>query len=210
MKTEKRTLNQKKGAYSVLVVILLLAMTTVFSGYVGILKQTLVLNDVQQKMDTAGLSALNSSVDVEKLSQEVLAIKGSSYAGKDQQTNQVLNQYKADITKEFKSELNTMLAGNNAIVRYQYLDTTVNFAESTWGIATGDDSTDTKALPQITLDNVMTITLDTNPMPTEQSIKELNSKKSVNGTTVHYKINGLDNEGNVILLVDSSTRVVYR
>lgn len=210
MKTEKRTLNQKKGAYSVLVVILLLAMTTVFSGYVGILKQTLVLNDVQQKMDTAGLSALNSSVDVEKLSQEVLAIKGSSYAGKDQQTNQVLNQYKADITKEFKSELNTMLAGNNAIVRYQYLDTTVNFAESTWGIATGDDSTDTKALPQITLDNVMTITLDTNSMPTEQSIKELNSKKSVNGTTVHYKINGLDNEGNVILLVDSSTRVVYR
>ena len=210
MKTEKRTLNQKKGAYSVLIVILLLAMTTVFSGYVGILKQTLVLNDVQQKMDTAGLSALNSSVDVEKLSQEVLAIKGSSYAGKDQQTNQVLNQYKADITKEFKSELNTMLAGNNAIVRYQYLDTTVNFAESTWGIATGDDSTDTKALPQITLDNVMTITLDTNSMPTEQSIKELNSKKSVNGTTVHYKINGLDNEGNVILLVDSSTRVVYR
>lgn len=210
MKTEKRNRNQKKGAYSVLVVILLLAMTTVFSGYVGILKQTLVLNDVQQKMDTAGLSALNSSVDVEKLSQEVLAIKGSSYAGKDQQTNQVLNQYKADITKEFKSELNTMLAGNNAIVRYQYLDTTVNFAESTWGIATGDDSTDTKALPQITLDNVMTITLDTNSMPTEQSIKELNSKKSVNGTTVHYKINGLDNEGNVILLVDSSTRVVYR
>ncbi len=210
MKTEKRNRNQKKGAYSVLIVILLLAMTTVFSGYVGILKQTLVLNDVQQKMDTAGLSALNSSVDVEKLSQEVLAIKGSSYAGKDQQTNQVLNQYKADITKEFKSELNTMLAGNNAIVRYQYLDTTVNFAESTWGIATGDDSTDTKALPQITLDNVMTITLDTNSMPTEQSIKELNSKKSVNGTTVHYKINGLDNEGNVILLVDSSTRVVYR
>ena len=210
MKTEKRNRNQKKGAYSVLIVILLLAMTTVFSGYVGILKQTLVLNDVQQKMDTAGLSALNSSVDVEKLSQEVLAIKGSSYAGKDQQTNQVLNQYKADITKEFKSELNTMLAGNNAIVRYQYLDTTVNFAESTWGIATGDDSTDTKALPQITLDNVMTITLDTNSMPTEQSIKELNSKKSVNGTTVHYKINGLDNEGNVILLEDSSTRVVYR
>ena len=210
MKTEKRNRNQKKGAYSVLIVILLLAMTTVFSGYVGILKQTLVLNDDQQKMDTAGLSALNSSVDVEKLSQEVLAIKGSSYAGKDQQTNQVLNQYKADITKEFKSELNTMLAGNNAIVRYQYLDTTVNFAESTWGIATGDDSTDTKALPQITLDNVMTITLDTNSMPTEQSIKELNSKKSVNGTTVHYKINGLDNEGNVILLVDSSTRVVYR
>lgn len=210
MKTEKRNRNQKKGAYSVLIVILLLAMTTVFSGYVGILKQTLVLNDVQQKMDTAGLSALNSSVDVEKLSQEVLAIKGSSYAGKDQQTNQVLNQYKADIMKEFKSELNTMLAGNNAIVRYQYLDTTVNFAESTWGIATGDDSTDTKALPQITLDNVMTITLDTNSMPTEQSIKELNSKKSVNGTTVHYKINGLDNEGNVILLVDSSTRVVYR
>ena len=210
MKTEKRNRNQKKGAYSVLIVILLLAMTTVFSGYVGILKQTLVLNDVQQKMDTAGLSALNSSVDVEKLSQEVLAIKGSSYAGKDQQTNQVLNQYKADITKEFKSELNTMLAGNNDIVRYQYLDITVNFAESTWGIATGDDSTDTKALPQITLDNVMTITLDTNSMPTEQSIKELNSKKSVNGTTVHYKINGLDNEGNVILLVDSSTRVVYR
>lgn len=210
MKTEKRNRNQKKGAYSVLVVILLLAMTTVFSGYVGILKQTLVLNDVQQKMDTAGLSALNSSVDVDKLSQEVLAIKGSSYAGKDQQTSQVLNRYKEDITKEFKSELNTMLAGNNAIVRYQYLNTTVNFAESSWGIATGDDSADTKALPQITLDNVMTITLDTNSMPTEQSIKELNAKKSINGTTVHYQINGLDDEGNVILLVDSSTRVVYR
>jgi hypothetical protein len=210
MKTEKRNRNQKKGAYSVLVVILLLAMTTVFSGYVGILKQTLVLNDVQQKMDTAGLSALNSSVDVEKLSQEVLAIKGSSYAGKDQQTSQVLNRYKEDITKEFKSELNEMLAGNNGIVRHQYLNTTVNFAESSWGIATGDDSTATKALPQITLDNVMTITLDANSMPTEQSIKELNAKKSINGTTVHYKINGLDKEGNVILLAESSTRVVYR
>lgn len=210
MKLEKKCRNQKKGAYSVLVVILLLVMTTVFSGYAGILKQTLVLNDVQQKMDTAGLSALNGSVDVDKLSQEVLTIKGSSYAGKDQQTIQVINRYKEDITKAFKSELNAMLAGNSAIVRHQYLNTTVNFIESSWGIATGDDSTETKALPQITLDNVMTITLDANSMPTEQSIKELNAKTSVNGTTIRYKINGLDSEGNVVLLVNSSTRVVYR
>jgi Flp pilus assembly pilin Flp len=187
MRVINNFLKDQKGSFAILFVILSFIALLVITACSDILKQSYVLNEVQGIMDTAGVSALNASVDTEKLREEEF------YYNEDT-LRSVYNQI-----------IDERIHTGNIITYKKLLKTEVLHEESTEGLGVTS-----KPRHQLWLDSVMLIRVKTSKIfdlvpGLQQTFYD--SKSNGNFTVT---VNGQTDNGETELIVRSVTRLVYR
>lgn len=198
---EKR--NEKKGAYSLIIVSLTLILVLAFAGYNDIMRQTFVVNETQQIMDTAALNALNSTVDIEQLRNEVLAMdENNAITGFNQGE---LREYEQAIQEAYQYELFNMIGTNETIPYIRIENTTVDFNLDAWGTGVNRNSK-----PQITLDAVVVLGVKAN---SEFDVYDPDSATTYfnGGRNENFVVQkrGRTGDGLVELALHNTTRLIY-
>lgn len=199
-----KILNNRKGAFSILAVILIFIVVLSITAFTDITSKSYVLNEIQGNMDISGVNALQSSIDIIRLRAEQLATDGSNNA--DTTTGSLnLSNYKTKINNAFDTELKKRISNNSTIVRVQQLNYKVDFTYDTWGFGTSS-----KKRPQIVLDETYKITIRaSSKFDTITPIaKSMYSARQGSNFSVSY--GGTNEDGNVELIVRSVTREAYR
>lgn len=199
----KQKRNNKKGAYSIIIVPLILIMVLAFAGYTDIMNQTYVVNETQQVMDTAALNALNSTVDIEQLRNEVLAMdENNAVTGVNQAD---LRAYERAIEEAYSYELFNMIGTSEAIPNIRIENIVVDFNLDRWGTGAQRENK-----PQITLDAVVVLEVKAN---SEFDVYDPNSATSYfnGGRNNNFVVQkrGHSGDGRVELALHNTTRLLY-
>lgn len=196
-------LKEKKGAFSIIIIALVLIVLFAFSGYSDVLTQSVILNETQQKMDQAALNALNQGVDIDLLREEVLAKNENMYVG--QNKNQAVRAYENEIEQAFRQEFNSMMGTNRTIqaIRVHKVKATIDLTDWRTGI-------DGKETPQIYLDAIIQVNVKVNTQfdifNNQQALKSVTNAK---GNTFNVNVQGRGQDGVRELLIQNSTRLMY-
>lgn len=193
---------KKKGAYSVITVMLCLIMVMSFSAYTDIMTKSYTLNEVQQRLDTAGLNTLNDSVDTERLALEELALDENNRVGKN---GGLTTNFQNKISRSYEQEVYRQLKTNDTLKRIQVRKVDVTMDKTDFGTGANRES-----VPQLTLSSIVYIevsqssTFDLGGTNT----KEFYDARS--GSNISFELVDQEKDGVTGLLVRSSTRVIYR
>jgi len=188
MRNIKKLRNKEDGAFSILFVILTLIAVLFVVGYIDMMKQSYVLNEVQGVMDISGVSALQAGVDKEKLRQEEFVYS----------EDRILSAFYELVYKG----INT-----GDTISYRKL-TNVEVTEkppSVWGL--GQTS---KARHQLFLDSTMILRIKTSSQFDTITNKEKEYFDSKNNQMMTVTFNGTTGDGETELIVRSVSRLVYR
>lgn len=192
----------KKGGYSVLIVMLSLILVLAFSAYNDILHKSFIMNEVQQRLDTAGLNALNESVDTKRLKWEELAIdENNRVSGSDA----VVTNFKNKITQNYKREVYSQIRTNDKLKTIQIKRVNVGLENSSFG--TGSEG---KVFPQVTLDSVIYMELTNSERFDIAGTNTQEFYDAKSGTNFSVRVVDAKEDGTTAMLVRSSTRIVYR
>jgi len=207
-------LKSQKGAYSVLLTILILIMVMVMAGYVDIMNKKWTASEVQTMMDTAGINTLQNQVNNAALRAEILSfaqgkdnISGEEYADRTNKTFPVSKQqtYKSSMALYYRQELDRQIKDRTNVTDYEVERVDITFSYDTWGLGTTKQK-----LPQITLDAIVKMRVkQTGIFDDIESIqKKVYSSRNNSNITITY--NGKIGDGETELIVRSVTRLVYR
>lgn len=131
--------NNKKGAFSILFVIVMLIVVIFIAGYLDIMRQTLVTTEVQGIMDLAGVAALREGLD-----EATMLEKPDELAYKE-------SVIKASFAQLLKKELNTNSAGPIISYKINSMEVT-ELNDSTWGLGSTSIARD-----QLVLDSIVAL-----------------------------------------------------
>lgn len=201
MKNIRERMN-KKGAYSIIIVMLALIMVLSFTAYADIMQKSYVLNEVQQRIDTSGLNALNESVDTSRLRLEELAVDSQNRVSKN---GGLRTDFKQKIERKFKEEVYKQIRTNDTVKTVQVRHVDVSLSNSTFG--TGQEG---QSFPQLTLDSVIYMEVKQSQ---EFDMGGTNTQEFYDARSgSNFTITMADNpsDGTAGMLIRSSTRVVYR
>lgn len=193
---------KKKGAYSVITVALVLILLLSFTAYTDILSKTFTLNEIQQRLDTAGLNTLNESIDTDHLMLEELAIDKNNRLAKN---GGMTSDYKNKISTRYKNQVYKLIRTNDTVKNVTVRRVTPRFEVSSWGTGAGQE-----VLPQLSIDAVIYFEVATSSEfdiagTTTQSFYDARSGQNFSVQVVDKNTDGITG-----LLVRSHTRVVYR
>jgi len=198
----KKKVKSKKGAYSMITVMLALIMVMSFTAYSDILRKSFVLNEVQQRLDTAGLNTLNESIDTSRLILEELAIDAEDGVSHSQ-INQ--SNFSRKIERKYKEEVYEQIRTNETIKEIQVRRTSVTMSNSSFGTGAGRES-----VPQITLDALIYLEVaSTKDFDLSGSnTQEFYDARS--GSNFQVEVVDRKKDGTTALLIRSATPIVYR
>lgn len=209
----KDILKNEKGSISVLGVIVTIIIVTVLSGYVSILNSSWVLNEVQSIMDLCATNALQSSLDSEALRKEVFGVvdENGSSANTSISNNGtgVVDQRKVNsiLKNLYQKELNNNISPQGLIKKASLVSFDSDLVYSDWGVNYNSNS---KKRPQLRLDAVVQITLKANSEFDGLNNYKLERYNAKNNQNMQITVNGVSNDGEVILTVRTLTRMVYK
>lgn len=210
----KEKLNNVKGAYSVMITVLILIMVTAMTGYVDIMNKKWAVSEVQTVMDTAGINTLQNQVnntalraEIFSLSQDPDDISDQDYADRASETftAQEQQKYKSDMALYYKSELDRQIKGRTNVTEYDVERVDITFSYDDWGL--GET---TRKLPQITLDAVVRMRVKQTGMFDNITMIQRTMYSSRNNANFTVTYNGQAEDGQTELIVRSVTRLVYR
>ncbi len=209
-----QTLKNRKGAYSVMITILILTMVLVMTGYVDIMNKKWALSEVQTVMDTAGINTLQNQVNNNALRAEILSLdQGSNdvsdedYADKETTTFTTAEQqrYKSDMALYYKNEIGRQITGRTNVTDYNVERVDVTFSYDKWGL--GETQ---KKLPQITLDAVVRLHVKQTGVFDDYAGVQRTMYSARNNANFTVTYAGQTKDGETELIVRSVTRLVYR
>lgn len=200
-------LKNEKGAFSIIAAILVFIVILSITAYSDIINKKWTLNEVQSVMDASGSNTLKSTVDLDYLRAEILAIDKNNTADTNNNPNKQINttDYKNKIKKAYIAELKSQVSTNVNITQLDVQTVDVSFDYDTFGLGESE-----KPRPQISLDAVSKLKVDSAEfMDTLEGVTaEVYSSRNNSTFTVEYL--GRSADGQVELLVRSVTRLVYR
>ncbi|AMN30953.1 hypothetical protein BFS06_12130 [Clostridium perfringens] len=199
-------LTNNKGAISILAVGMIMIIVICITAYVDIAKRSWTLNELQADMDTAGINALQTSIDRKHLRAEILAIDNKNKI--DTSTHEIsLSDYSAKIQNEFAKDFSQLVKSNakSVVKKWRILNQNVYFMNSKNGLG---ESNDTK--PQIGLDTTMLVTLTSSNMFDNPVNYDKTFKNKMGGREFNITYHGKNKNGETELLIRSVTRIVYK
>lgn len=187
MKRIKIFLKNKKGSFSILLVMLCFLGIVITTGLLDIIKTSMVLNEIQSIMDVSGVSSLKSGIDTQKIRLEIF-------------------DYDKVITEQnYRKMLYSSIKTGNTISEFQidYID--IKEYKDNWGL--GDSR---KSRPQVILDNAIKLRLKSSSIFDNISAfqRTFYNSKSNGDFTITY--NGQTKDGRTELIIRSVSRLVYR
>lgn len=214
-KKVKRVLCDQSGAYSILIVILILILMTAMTAYMDIMNKKWTVGEVQAIMDTAGLNTLQNQVNNKTLRAEILTLdkdisnlSNSDYANRETTTFTPARQqkYKTDMALYYKKEIENQIKGRTHVTDYDVERVDINFSYDNFGL--GDSKK--QKLPQVTLDAVVRLRVAQSGMfDNVTSVQRtMYSARNEKDFTITY--DGQTDDGQTELIVRSVTRLVYK
>lgn len=199
---------EKKGAVSIIMVLFLLTLLASFSLLFDMSFTMFGLRDIQSKIDAAGINALYSSIDLEYLRNEQMAIVNN---GGSISTSGVIKSgaYTNTIKNAYTAELNKIdYPGENPKVK----KTNVSFEYSDFGLGYNAASVSSaKKRPQIILESIVSYDVPSSTLVDEVTRRVTKSVKSVHtGTDFQVTIQDKGVDGKKTVLVHSLTRIVLK
>lgn len=202
-----RIKKDKKGQISVIVVILIMILSYMFSALVDIGGMQWGLRETQTKLDIAGTNALYKSINLDSLRMEVLDVGGSGISSDGTGASTINpSEYEAVIKKAYNNELSSVTYGNS---KPQIKYTKVDFMYTDKGL--GFKNSSTKKRPQILLESVVSYTVDSSKVTDSRSIKGKKTvTSSLSNTTFTVTIEDKAEDGKSTLLIHSETKLVLK
>lgn len=193
-----------EGSIAILAIGIIFILVFSMTAYVDITSKTWALDEIQSIMDTSGINALQSSVDLNYLRAEILAIDKEDKI--DTETKEIhLTNYEAKIRDRFDTEFSKLVDRNSTITDYKTLNQKAYFVYNSVGMGKSK-----KARPQVVLDTTMLVKLKNSTKfdISKQYNKTYENKIGNDSFQVTYK--GKDKDGSTELVIRSVTRLVYR
>lgn len=197
-------MQNKKGSYSIIAVILMFISMLAITAYVDILSKTYVLNELQNIMDTTGLSVLQTAFDDKRLKEEMLALNGENYIDTERGT-QILGNYEQQLYSRYIQSIEQSIRTNQSITYFQITSFDAFFERSTWGLGSTGLSR-----PQIGLDVIALVKIRTSSYFDTADVieKYFYNAKSNNTFVITYQ--GTNQNGETELMIRSVVRLVYK
>lgn len=214
MKKFKEKLKSKKGDVSILYVIFAIIVLTVIIAFLTMNKTSYLFNEVQSVMDTSATTAITFSVDKDRLKEEVLAV-GSSYVSSDGSSKNI-NQSELDriIKEKYLEQLRKNIGVGNidGVMGYDLVNFSTEMTYDDWGVNSSETGVySSKKRPQIIMDATVKVRLksytDFDSLG-DYTMNFYNARKSTNDITIN--VAGKTNDGEIILVVRTVARIVYR
>lgn len=181
-------LRKKDGGFPIIFVILIFVGCMVAVGFTDLLVRNYTMDEVQSKMDVAGISSLQSGVNTEKLRVQEFVVD------------------KALVKNNYMTMMRQTMQNSDKIKDYKfYGEPKVDVINSKFGIGNSSQNR-----PQAIIDSTMIIVVDSSQVfdliPGAYD-RYYNSK---DGQYFDVKYNGKNEDGKVELSVRSVSRLVYR
>lgn len=202
MRRKAKKIKRKKGSYSILMITLTLILSTIFIGYIDIARKTYAINEVQQRMDRAGLNALNKSIDKRLLQEEIFGIDNENYIDYNRY---MAKSYEGKILKKYNEEVRGTLSNQEFVKDFSIKKSYVSFDSSVWG--TGSTM---KRRPQVTLNVVASVKVKNLGKLDVFGTNSQSFYDAKTGQNFTVTVESSGSDGYSSLLVQSATRVVYR
>ncbi|EEM24920.1 hypothetical protein bthur0002_55620 [Bacillus thuringiensis Bt407] len=155
-------------------------------------------------MDTSGMNALQTTVDTNKLRDEIFSIDKENEI--DTEINSVnLTDYERKISAKYKEEIRKHVKTNKNIVALNVEQVKVDWGNDTWGL--GETK---KKRPQIVLDTVSKVRIKNSSYFDDLGGLSKDMYNARNGSNFTVTYNGQKEDGTVELIIRSVTRMVYR
>lgn len=212
----KNLLNNKKGDIAIIYVIFALIIVTIITAFLTMNKTSFLFNEIQSVMDSSATTAITFSVDKTKLKKEILAV-GNSYISSDG-TKKSINQSELDriIKQNYLNLLSKNIGTNNinGVMGYELVNFSTEMTYDSWGVNATDKKTGTyraKKRPQIIMDATVKVRLksytDYDTLG-NYTMRMYNARKPSNDITI--SVAGKTNDGEIVLIVRTVARIVYR
>lgn len=216
LQKRKDILNNKKGDIAILYVIFAVIIITIITAFLTMNKTSFLFNEIQSVMDSSATTAITFSVDKTKLKQEILAV-GSSYISNDG-TKKSINQTELDsiLKQNYLDLLSKNIGTNNinGVMGYDLVNFSTEMTYDSWGVNATDKKTGvytSKKRPQIIMDATVKVRLksytDYDTLG-NYTMNMYNARKPSNNITI--SVAGRTNDGEIVLIVRTVARVVYR
>lgn len=206
----KKIKKENSGAVNIIMVIFLLILVFSFSLMLDLSSTMFGMNEIQSKIDMAGINALYGSVDYRYLRDEELGIVGGgSISSSGTQTNVSTGQYRDVINEAYKRELYSIdYPGTNPKVE----NTRVSFEYSDFGLGfNGAESSKAKSRPQVILESMVSYDVSASELSDNATVSKTKSVKSVHSNT-SFEVTVRDSEvdGKKKIVIHSITRLVLK
>lgn len=202
-------IKERQGSISVIVVIFVFILVSMFAGMVDTSTIQFGLKETQGKIDIAGTNALYSSINLDSLRLETLEIEGGGSGIAFDGTGADLvdsSRYESVINTAYRNELRTIeYAGRRPNIRY----TKVDMEYSDFGL--GYKGAVASKRPQVVLESVVSYTVSSSSLSdTYSGIKSKEIKSSHANSDFVITISETENDGEMNLLIHSTTRIVLK
>lgn len=208
----KRLLGNQKGSYSIISVILIFVILTAISAYTDMIGKRWTINEVQAIMDTSGTNTLKSKVDLNKLYKEKFGTEGGSYADindvneRGERLTQIVDkEFEEEIKQAYIDELKGQMIQNENIKDVQFKDVQVSFDYDNFGLGKSETPR-----PQFTIESVLILKVKVSQLVDGLDGMSRDIYSSRNNTSLQVEYQGETEEGEDLLWVRSTTRLVYR
>ena len=211
----KNTLSNKKGS-SIIYVIFAVIIVTIITAFLTMDKTSFLFNEIQSIMDSSATTSISYSVDKDKLKKEILAV-GKSYISSDG-TKKSINQAELNqiIKENYLNQLDKNIGRNNinGVMGYELVNFSTEMTYDNWGVNSKSKKTgivSAKKRPQIIMDSTVKVKLKSfSDFDTlgNYTMKMYNARKPANDITIN--VAGRTKDGEIILIVRTVARVVYR
>lgn len=208
----KKLLKNEKGSYAIISVILVFVILTCISVYTDMIGKRWTINEVQAIMDTSGTNTLKSKVDLNGLYKEKFGTEGGSYADindvneRGERLTQIVDaDFENEIKDAYIDELKDQMIQNENIKDVQFKDVQVSFDYDTFGLGKSETPR-----PQFTIESVLILKVKVSTLVDGLDGLSRDVYSSRNNTSLQVEYQGKTEEGEDLLFVRSTTRLVYR
>lgn len=228
----KNRLNNEKGSYSIIAVMLIFIILIAVAAYTDMITKRWTINEVQAVMDLSGGNTLKKHVNLNQLYKERIGDEGfNDYEFTEEELRMteaerreikerairnklqvaVDEKYLAMIEEEYKKELFSQVKLNDTISSAKISNIDVTFDYTNKGLGKGNTfDQKSNARPQFVIDSVVQLEVktsnqfDTGANYTSQVFSSFNSS--------NFEVTVIDKpkDGKQTLAVRSVTRLVYR
>lgn len=209
----KRKINNQKGSYAIISVILIFIILTAITAYTDIIKKRWTINEVQSVMDASGTNALKKTVDLQALYKEKVG-KGGYYTQDNVDKSKIIgavdNKYKDNIKKAYLEELNNQVRFNDVVQSMEVDRVEVSFDYTNFGLGAHKGKEIQEEHPQFMIDSIVRMKVKTSRLFDVGNSVTSAVYSSKNGKDFQVTYRDATEDGYTELIIRSFTRLVYR
>lgn len=203
----RNPLNNQKGMISVLMTVLALIAVLVMAFLLDRTNQNFTMQEVRGIMDSAAQNTLVSVLSDQHLKEELFGFSSGFISESAPDGDYPLPpEIESEMLQMYKKQLNGYVKTSDLLLEVKIRDANFKFAKGKWGLG----ASATKSRPYLVLDSVVQLRLSHSQSFDYSSSFTDSVFQDVDGNTFQVASIGSPNNGEILLVVRSVSRAVFR